>query len=681
MTSHGGTSLLNTSAAISGLFYAFKTTILSWGLGFLVSAFSFSTANDDFRNINNAEALVVRVQTESPAVIAYEEAIRLDLNKANNKANKKKNSEESTHIYDVAGLEISTNDDINIDTLRNISFEDKAITMSGLVITAGAIVQEKAEQDLEGIVIVGFNGGIRKLSPAKISTELEKRTIAANESKRDFKEKAPEVSSVSLVAEKPVALTGSLEFDFGLSLKPKQKIIVYTSHLGQLTDSARVNPKQGTFAITATKGLSGFLVAELQDEFGGVVAEAETMLSGQMARDSIKLTLKKISQGLTVAVNDFADTGYSVNKLNPKYLYVENENISRRLHLSNDGRYKDNDILKGSNAVVSVRYSGAEHSYRPTLSRINAGTKAKIEIFRNSHADIIEKAIGVKSSSGFIFGQVTKKGVPIQGAEVIFADDAISASYFLSDRNIPKLIYDVDKEATVTGAQGYYAAGNALQYSYTAVRVKYQGKLYNAEVVPTRPGFVTYFNFELGTQRNAKAEVKSFLTNQVLGSEVETYGLGINSLSQDIDRLALSYRPGEVLFDVDPGEPYAKFMQSFSQNEKNFVMYALQESFFLDLASQAKVKILANTGIIFGTANSATDIVGAVGDVEDIIYFDRSGNRLSSLPAAGGGFLIYNQPEGQKVVTASCGKKVFTKQILIEARKLHGVHVSCSQDD
>ena len=125
-----------------------------------MSAFSFSTADNDFRSLNESEALVVRVQTESPAVIAYEETIRLQASE--DILDTKKEKEESTNLFDVVSTSINVDKKISLNSLKNFNFEEINFE-EGIVVTAGKIAVDPAENlgaEKSQIVIVGYNGAV-----------------------------------------------------------------------------------------------------------------------------------------------------------------------------------------------------------------------------------------------------------------------------------------------------------------------------------------------------------------------------------------------------------------------------------------------------------------------------------------------------------------------------------------
>jgi hypothetical protein len=194
------------------------------------------------------------------------------------------------------------------------------------------------------------------------------------------------------------------------------------------------------------------------------------------ATDDLKIELSPITSGASVRVSSAYSEGR--NRVAVKNALVAFESNGIPQPLNEDGLRVDADRTHAS--TFMVRAQAGKHW--PTLAMGVEGDIREVKLYPESMMksllDLTTKndKRGIAEQSGVVWGRILKNGKPVSGVEVELAGQ-YTPVYF-------NQIYLPDNHLTATDANGLFAF-LLVRPGVQAVRVRYGGKVYPAQVFPT----------------------------------------------------------------------------------------------------------------------------------------------------------------------------------------------------
>jgi hypothetical protein len=481
---------------------------------------------------------------------------------------------------------------------------------------------------------------------------------------------------------RPLLIRGHLKFSQGLAYTGVDlQITVARVFEGEAIETGKIWLRDARYEIPI-KEAQGYLITEVHDRSGLLLAYHEYDLnqlpapqSNQYTVDGIDITLVPVQQGAIVKVI----SGYSYeNKLIPvEAAEVTLEPFGSALKVDGEGQFVERSLEIGSDILVKV----ASKNHWPTLTRVTSGAAATVRIFHESMMKALIDIVSTEwdrvenQTKGVVWGIVTEKGRPVDGAVVEITGDVGTLSYL-------NQIYLPDVAMKQTSKNGMFAAIGA-EPGLQAVRVTFRNQVFPAQVVKTEPGHVTFLqiNFdELQTLRlrvvdgfNENAPIDASV--RALGSEVIIDGV------TDAQDLKIQKSPLAFHFlEADAGLDYEMIRVEEPLSEHFIRFPMVQRAWLQNLKTQAKLSDQLGVGAIVGWVNeNGFDVIlndGSGHAGHQFIYFDRDGRRVERGPRAVG-FVLFHVPMGQHTITIlpESRKTVITKIIHVEPEFVSSISI------
>lgn len=485
-----------------------------------------------------------------------------------------------------------------------------------------------------------------------------------------------------------VVLSGTLEFMDGLAIaNSMDRVVVYRELDGETIESGAVWLRQGRFEIFLEENL-GQLIGELRTPYGDIIGRGSLELSrvpvrilGQRRIDGVALKISPVIQGLAGRVSAPApNDGLKDSKFVPvRGAEVLFRDLPFEAKTNREGRFEETRLLEGSNAIVQTHRPG----YWGTLGFAHGGSENPIEVFPNQDGQMIKSLISMSraanvpnSPSAIIWGRVTQGGRPIAGArvELLTTAEVLQPIYF-NAAMVP------DASLKSTSPNGLYAFFPVPEGAHAVHAFVNRGESTEPLIFPTEKRMVSRADIETAPTREAKIKVfDAFKTDRPVSADVANPG---SVRSVPIDRTgvtAIRYAGGRglLILDADAGPAYQRTRVALSRDRRTIFMPMVPSEWLDRVRGSLKINPELKSGNIVGFIQGNTPYKIALEErsllaSSRVAYFNSRGELLKQdFGEPGGGFVIFNVPEGFRTITVqpSGSMKIHTSVALVEAQVL-----------
>lgn len=514
--------------------------------------------------------------------------------------------------------------------------------------------------------------GLSSFSAASVSEAL---ALAALE---------PEV----IEAQPQIVISGDVEMIEGLAVtNAGDRIAVFHEVNGELLESGSVSMRDGRYEILIA-ARKGMVTAELRSPAGEALGRGSVEVSslgpasGRFRYDQINLKLKPVPAGFAGRVAGADAWGASPdhtakNSWEPQRgVELDFESLHLTALSRADGAFKARDAFEGSSAIVRARKAG----FWNALAYVSSGFESTVAMLASKSVAALlglvapqTRESAARSEQGLAWGKVARDGHALAGAvvELLTGEEGTRAIYFdESMRPDPTL-----SQTSANGAFAFFPVRPGVQMA----QASFEGELSETVVFPAEPGATVRTDIDMAFNRRVDVNVfDAFRTSFGLPSRVASFGrenvIDTDANGQGWARFSSS--EGLTFLEVDSGSEYVAARFSVPRDRKAMVAPMVTQAWLDRLAARVRAASLPKTGIAIGFVQGDRPYRARLGSVDgkdqgEVVYFDSSGGATDeNFGRPGGGFVIFNAPEGLRTVAvepAQSQKQAF-QIILVEKR-------------
>ncbi|MCM2280330.1 MAG: hypothetical protein NDI61_00630 [Bdellovibrionaceae bacterium] len=537
-----------------------------------------------------------------------------------------------------------------------------------------------ADQNHARAAVAASVGTRARTSPTQVRVgglsdrrSAQKRETEQQVTRQALTEEAPAATLHQLVVAGPLEMTGGLALT-----SSSDQIVVYREAEGERLESGYVWLRDGRYEIYLQETL-GQLVGELQTASGDVLGRGHIELSTVRARpnqyqvDGLKLTMQPVIRGIRGQV--LSAYSHADKVMTIPGAAVDLEEIDQALVARADGRFQDDDIAPGSVVITKVRKQG----HWGTLAFVEAGSDNKLMLFPNSMMSAFRHLSGLDAREpiAVVWGRVSQGRQPVAGAtvELLTGEENVKPIYFNS-------LFIPDPSLTATSANGAYAfiirepGVHAVQAFYGQVGME-------PVLFPVEAEYVSSIDLEV--ERSRKIDIRvfdAFRTDVPLAAEITPVGSesAFSVGASGHTKLNYALGTGLITLDVDAGDQFSLTRINLPR-ERGFVYAPMVEQRWVDeVRNHRRISKDPASGTVVGFVEARSGYQvhlrpEAAAKQAKIVYFDARGHALwSPSGVAGGGYVIFNVPEGfatVSVVSAAGSSKIQSVTALTESRVIN----------
>lgn len=454
---------------------------------------------------------------------------------------------------------------------------------------------------------------------------------------------------------RPLWLHGYIEMTGGLAFMGSQTSLnIRRVYEGQSLESGRIWVTEGKFEIHVKKAV-GTLVAELVTRDGRILGRGELnllQLKEIPRRENriadIRIALQPIAQGATFRATSGHSHGQHV--LPVKTARVEIQNHSDAQVVNDEGIVSESSITHDSTFVA--RASAKKHWASLVIGQ--AEKPQEIRLFPDS---MIEALVGLQFNnfmdqkealkSSVVWGQLTENGQSKAGVQVEMAGNYLPI--YFNEMYLP------DPKLKATSANGLFAFLN-VRRGVQALRVKANGRMYPAQIFPTEEKHVSYVGIEIANRLVTQFKVMDMMdlrrqipaTIRMVGTDRVTEIRGTNYVEYDSGA-------NPIMVEADAGMEFEISRVTLSGRPQQVSIPLIRREWLREIYNQSQAITLPGRGIVVGFVDDQDFEVEMTGynraESPQIMYFDADGKVIKSRTGvAGGGFIIFNAPNGLQTV-------------------------------
>ncbi len=406
---------------------------------------------------------------------------------------------------------------------------------------------------------------------------------------------------------------------------------------------------------------SGQIVATLYSGRGQKLGEGKIKVAqiDSMKPKTSLITISSIQSSFTTSSHDFTKTVAAFSKSKDygdrgvqTQTYVPTLDVE--VNSDDQGVAKVDNIIQDSWGLIRTHAEG----YAPSLNLISAGPEKKKPIFRQKFIEALlsiakdqQKKSEFEETNSVVWGQALLDGKPQAGVQV---DVEFAEQYrpiYFNQFMIP------DSSLRATSENGYYAILHLPEGFHSLVASRAQQYFSHANV-QAEPETVFVANLET-TLAIEKTEIKVFDAFSGVPGQAEleiqslTEPLRVDGLAEvylhDVERLSLmKVVPADV--------KYISQVQVYSDSGGDLRVALIEAAWLQKIQNQNRISSTPETSTVVGFVSDENYEVYLPHDEnyspQNIIYFDAAGS-VSSSGVAGGGFIMFNVPQGTHSVVAA----------------------------
>lgn len=487
---------------------------------------------------------------------------------------------------------------------------------------------------------------------------------------------APALSVSSLVATKrdPHLLKGQLQIRDGLAfMGPETYFTLHRVSEGKVHEAGRVYVSEARFEIYVHEP-HGQLVAELHSRDGRTLGRGRLDLDeGRTEYDNLKIDLTPVSSGAAVRVASAYSEGR--NRIPVKNALVAFDQNGLPEALNDDGLRQDLDRTHGSTFMVRAQAD----KYWPTLAMGMEGEIGNVRLYPDSMVKslldlTLKEDRGTAEQGGVVWGRILKDGKPIRGVDVEMAGSYLPV-YF-------NQIYLPDNKLHQTSDNGLFAF-LLVRPGVQAVRVRYNGKMYPAQVFPTEEHNLSYVEINLEENQSVNIALQDvFDPKQHMSAHVRFVGVDDEVGIEGSQKLHYPAGPDIMMLEADAGADYELTRVQVLKNEARVIVPLIKRSWLQSIADIKQFELVPHRGIVVGFVEDQpfqVEFTGYTTETPQLAYFDSQGMLVAGNSGpAGGGFVLFNAPMGLQTLSVKplASNQVFTQAFVAEPEFVHAFKYS-----
>jgi|GEM_PF-3954338 len=481
------------------------------------------------------------------------------------------------------------------------------------------------------------------------------------------------VSSLAPSQKNPHLIKGQLEIRDGLAFMGSETY--FTLHRvsdGTVHEAGRVNITEASFEIYVHEP-RGQLVAELRSRDGQTLGRGRLDLDSESPTDDLKIDLTPVTNGATVRVaSAYTEGNHRVPVKNALVAFDQN---GMPQGLNEDGLRQDPDRARSS--TFMVRATADKHW--PTLAMGTEGEIRDVRLYPESMMRSLldltmKEGRSAAEQAGVVWGRILKDGKPIRGVEVELAGSYMPV-YF-------NQIYLPDNNLHATDDNGMFAF-LLVRPGVQAVRVRYNGKMYPAQVFPTEQHHLSYVEINLeGNQSVNVALQDAFDPKQKMSAHVRFVGVDDEVGITGSQKLHYPAGPDMMMLEADAGSEYELSRVQVLKSDSRVIVPMIKRSWLQSIADIKQFELVPHRGIVVGYVVDQpfqVEFTGYTTETPQLAYFDAQGMLTAGNSGpAGGGFILYNAPLGLQTLSIKpiASNQVYTQAFVAEPEFVHTLKYS-----
>jgi hypothetical protein len=469
----------------------------------------------------------------------------------------------------------------------------------------------------------------------------------------------PDKSVMSLVSYdseslRPLWLSGQLEMKEGLAfMGPETVLTVKRVFQGQSQEMGKITINEGKFEIRVKEAV-GRLVAELTTRNGETIGRGEVDLLTVDSRAAIedriaglKIPIHPTTDGTSIQVV----SGYSND--NQKFPVVQAkvqiDAYTEPLPVNEEGRIFDRSLSRGSSFVARAESS----KYLPTMIIGTSGMHSEAPLYTRTMLDALTNLTLDGSDrrqamrQAIVWGRVSMDGKPVSGAQVELAGN-YQPIYFNE-------VYVPDRTLTVTTQNGLFSY-LMIPQGVHAVRVRYNGRTYPAQIFPATPETVSYIDLQLKERVSTQFQIYDLFNPRVpLGAQIRVVGVDEELPVNSGGFVEYPACANPFVVEADAGDEYELTRVMVNGTPDQVEIPTIKREWLSKLSAGRGINLIPQRGVIVGLVEDQAFEVELSGygpnEPEDIVFFDPQGNPIDDKRGvAGGGFVVFNAPMGLQTI-------------------------------
>lgn len=459
-------------------------------------------------------------------------------------------------------------------------------------------------------------------------------------------------------------IVGIFEIQKGLLYSNEDRIEIRRYEEGVFREKGTINLHDSTYEIFPND-FKGFLLGRMIDKNGrtkgeGVVRVSDSILNHRGAHQGPKITLVVKSD-----VTGRAVSSYNLNNKNalsqPAKATIFQGQLER--NVGKDGQIKFDNVVKNSPTNLIAESKGHFASQQIIL----AGESFSTELIPEKMGVALKQIVSDLRQQNFndpnlsiVLGKVTFDGQAVSGVSLKIENEADIQPIYFNSLMLP------DPKLTTTSENGYYAfimEGGELKTLMAFRGDRYFGHI-NTVVSPGMTSFAEIKN----TIKTQTVDIKVYdpfsglpeFTDVSLQGQNETI-----TIEKGVGEAQLPYLGRWSFLYSNPSDKFVPAHYTYVESSDYIYVPLVSKEWVSYLFSSSKQSLYPKSNLVVGFVideDFEVEVPGLDPLKNHIMYFDYSG-KVTSKGTQGGGFILYNLPEGvyEPLVFGSQSQKVYSR--------------------
>ncbi|MBE8163037.1 MAG: hypothetical protein HAW63_03525 [Bdellovibrionaceae bacterium] len=440
------------------------------------------------------------------------------------------------------------------------------------------------------------------------------------------------------------AISGKFLLKDGLFINGSE-VFIYQMHNGLKVSEAKIDYQKARFFLK-NAAFNSYIVAELRSNSGELIGFSKVRTSS-LTLPAV-LPIRDVSKGLKgLALSSQTLWGGNLSNKTPSgKVSFYAESLDRKI-LKSKGLYRDINMSKGSNYLL-----GAYHlNHWPSLSFGNTFSLSNLYSFSKSIIDsflyLLEWDLEISNKPSIVWGRISYKGRPVQGAKLQLYNSNIKPIYF--DSWVP------NKELSSTSASGLFAFVG-LESGVNSIGVQFAQHSYNSKFVPVQSGAVSFVDFIESKNRKKHIIPYDLFSKKFVQAKVKLLGSDYGSFVTEGGKVVLpQQKDGEnlQLFEVEPKNTSYQALSILSFSNKNQLEIPMLRKAWLSKMAK-NITLVDESSVLIGVSQKTVAFSANIKPLLDspphlkrqLFYFDKQWQTYKQPNKKTIGFIAFNLPRG-----------------------------------
>jgi hypothetical protein len=388
-------------------------------------------------------------------------------------------------------------------------------------------------------------------------------------------------------------------------------------------------------------------------------------------------TKNKGAFGQTVSM--YSTPEHPILPADPPIMTVNGLNLS--VHTGKDGSYQYPDISE--NSVIELKSQSPQHITTEQIAVV--GDKITSYVFPekmlSAFLDIISEQMNEKSiteGGTVVWGRIVNdRGMPVSGLRVQVDSDPDRKPIYFNSLMIP------DAKLQTTGDNGLFAFVNLSEGLQLFTALNKDSRYVSHGNTMVTPGSVSTLEIQQSSYSSAVLiSVFDAFTSQPASARLSLQSLENPVVVNGEQEVMLPVVNRYSLLDAETTPGYEPALYPYIDKNTEIYVPLIQTDWLRALRGQARIDDQVDSGTIIGFVPN-NDYDAFLAGVENypahnVVYFDSHGDISRSGGVAGGGFILFNVPNGARnvVVIPKDGHDISTILAPADAHKTTVIHFS-----